>query len=93
MALVGVLVEVALERVELNGARRLQAAVGELLPDGGPVVALDGVPAPTQAAGDLPQPAPLNPQAVDQFVLAAGGVGELPGRVRRPGVRRLCGFG
>jgi hypothetical protein len=53
--------------VELAGPRALPAAVGEFLPGGGAPVALDRVQAPAQAAGDLPQPAPLSPQAVDQL--------------------------
>ena len=92
MALAGALVEVGLERVELARLLGLPAAVDELLPGSGAVVALDRVQAPAQVAGDLPQPAPLGPQRVDQLVLAAGGLGELPGRLRPPGVRRACGF-
>ena len=88
----GVLVEVGLERVELAGPRGLPAAVGQFLPRGGSVVALDGVQAPAQVAADLPQPASLGPQGADLLVLAARGIGELPRRVRRPGVCRPCGL-
>ena len=42
---------------------------------------------PAQVTGDLPEPAPLSPQGMDQVVLAPCGLGELPCRVRRPGVR------
>jgi hypothetical protein len=53
------------------------------------VVALDGVQAPAQVAGDLPQAAPLRAQRADEFVLAPGALGELSGRIWRPGVLRL----
>jgi hypothetical protein len=86
VALVGALVEVGLELVELAGERLLPAAVGKLLPGRGAVVALDGVQAPAEVTGDLPQAAALGPQRADQFVLAAYGLGELPRRVWRPGV-------
>jgi hypothetical protein len=87
----GVQVEVGLERVELARAVRGPAAFGEFLPGGGAVVALDGVQAPAQVAGDFPQAAAFGAQAVDQFVLAAGALGELPGRLRR-GLRRRLGI-
>jgi hypothetical protein len=60
-----VLVEVGLERVELARARSLPAAVDEFLPGRGPVEPLDGVQAPAQVAGDLPQAAPFGAQPVD----------------------------
>jgi hypothetical protein len=84
-----VLVQVGLERVELAGARPLPAAVGEFLPGGGAVVTLDGVQAPAQVAGDLPEAAPLGPQPVDQRVVLPDALGVLPGRLRQPGIRRL----
>ena len=77
--------EVGLERVELAGVLSRPAALGEFLPGGGAVVALDGVQAPAQVAGDLPQAAPLGAQGVDQLVLALGARGELPGRIRALG--------
>jgi hypothetical protein len=85
---VRVLVQVGLERVELARARSLPAAVGEFLPGGGAVVTLDGVQAPAQVAGDLPQAAPLGPQPVDQRVVPLDAIGVLPGRLRLPGLRR-----
>jgi hypothetical protein len=57
---VGVLAEVGLERVELARARSLPAAVDELLPGRGAVESLDGVQAPAQVTGDLPQAAPFS---------------------------------
>jgi hypothetical protein len=65
VALARVLVEVGLERAELAGARCRPPAVGEFLPGGGAVVALDGVQSPAQVPGDLPQAASLGPQGVD----------------------------
>jgi hypothetical protein len=82
---VGVLAEVGLERVELARARSLPAAVGELLPGRGAVEPLDGVQAPAQVAGDLPQSSPLGAQPVDQRVVPPGALGVLPGGVRLPG--------
>jgi hypothetical protein len=58
-AFAGALVQVRLERVQLAGAGSLPAPVGEFLPGGGAGVALDGVQAPAQVAGDLPESAPL----------------------------------
>ena len=58
-ALFGALAEVGLERVQLAGARLLPAPVSQFLPGGGACVALDGVQAPAQVAGDLPEPAPV----------------------------------
>ena len=81
---VGVLVEVGLERVELAGARSLPAAVGEFLPGRGAVESLDGVQAPAQVAGDLPQSAPFGAQLVDQGVVPPGALGVLPGGVQLP---------
>ena len=40
---------------------------------------LDGVQAPAQVAGDLPQAAPFGPPLVDQFVVPPGALGVLPG--------------
>ena len=40
--------------------------------------------------GDLPQAAPLGAQPVDQGVVALRALGELPGRLGEPGLRRLC---
>jgi hypothetical protein len=87
VALAGVLVQVGLERVELAGPRRRPAAFGQFLPGRRPVVALDGVQAPAQVPGDLPQSAPLGAQGVDQVVLAPGAVGELPGWLRLRSLR------
>ena len=85
MGAVGVLVQVGLERVELARARSFPAAVGEFLPGGGPVEALDGVQAPSQVAGDLAQAASFGAQPVDQCMMPAGALGVLPGRIG------LCG--
>jgi hypothetical protein len=95
-ALAGALVQVGLERVQLAGAGSLPAPVGELLPGGGAGVALHGVQAPAQVAGDLPEPAPLVQQLVHDRVVPPGAVGVLPGWLRRGGRRRLvpgCGRG
>jgi hypothetical protein len=64
----------------------MPAAVGELLPGRGAVEPLDGVQAPAQVAGDLPQSSPLGAQPVDQRVVPPGALGVLPGGVRLPGV-------
>jgi hypothetical protein len=92
VAAVGVPVQVGLERVELAGSLCRPAALGEFLPGGGAVVALDGVQSPAKVAGDLPQPAPFGAQRVDQLVLAPGALGEPPGRVRARGIRRGRGI-
>ena len=75
VAAAGVPVEVGLEGVELAGPLGRPAALGELLPSGGAVVALDGVQSLAQVAGDLPQAAAFGPQAVNQLVLGAGPLG------------------
>jgi hypothetical protein len=99
-ALAGALVQVRLERVQLAGPRLLPAAVGEFLPGGGAGVALDGVQAPAQVPGDLPQAAALVQQVVHDRVVPPGPVCVLPGRLRplglchsrgRPGF--ICGSG
>jgi len=82
---VGVLVQVGLERVELARPRSFPASVGEFLPGGGAVEALDGVQAPAQVAGDLPQAPPLGAQPADQLVVAPGALGVLPDGVGLPG--------
>ncbi len=92
MSFAGVLVEVGLEWAELARPRSLPAAVGEFLPGGGAVVALDGVQAPAQVAGDLPQPAALGAQRADLLVLAPDALGELPGQLRRRSVHRRRGI-
>jgi hypothetical protein len=71
---VGVLAGVGLERVELAGARSLPAAAGEFLPGRGAVEPLDGVQAPAQVPGDLPQSSPFGAQLADQLVVPAGAV-------------------
>jgi hypothetical protein len=86
---VGVLAQVGLERVELARARSFPAAVGELLPGGGAVEPLDGVQAPAQVAGDLPQAAPFGAQPVDQLVVPPGALGVLPDGVRLRGRSRF----
>jgi hypothetical protein len=48
-------------------------------PGRGPVEPLDGVQAPAQVAGDLPQATPLGPQRVDQFVVPLGALGRSEG--------------
>jgi hypothetical protein len=73
-----VLVEVGLERVEPAGPGCRPPAVDEFLPGGGAVVALDGVLAPAQVAGDFPDAAPFGAQAVDGGVVALRALGELP---------------
>src|SRR5580693_1692256 len=60
-------------------------------PGGSAVVALDRVRAPAQVTDDLPQPVAFCQQRLDELVLAAGGLGELTCRIRRPGVRRARG--
>jgi hypothetical protein len=71
-AAVGVLVQVGLVGVEFAGARSLPAAVGEFLPGHSAVEPLDGVQAPAQVAGDLPQAPPFGAQPVDQGMVPAG---------------------
>jgi len=90
-ALARALVQVGPERVQLAGTWSLPAPVCQLLPGGGAGVALDGVQAPAQVPGDLPQPALFGQQSVDQRVVAPGAVGVLPGRLRRGGRRLLVG--
>ena len=70
-------------------ARSLPASVDEFLPGRGAVEPLDGVQAPAQLAGDLPQSSPFGAQPVDQRVVPPGALGVLPGGARLPGDLRF----